>query len=533
MTTYAAIALATLWSVTFGYEPSADADVGYDYIVQVEPEMLESMQRGKAPEIEANIPPEVAPIRRVRIVVGKEELPKKLRAPLGRTSMRPDIDAGAAATLLAQTGPAGVYGRTPTGFQNAPAGANSPSATGSAAPANDTVPPPSTRYQPFSYTNPASPAATSATGSPAAGQGSPSAAGNAPPGIVDHLGQARDNLRGVTNNLGQAGQQVIDTTREVLGNTIIPPEHTGYDPQGRPLSNLAERLQSEVRNTAEAIRNPWERPATTPTASHVTNPGTTTPSGQLQNQDHWTATSNLPGVVSGAAPSAGTQPTYPPANYANDRYAQEQSVLSQGQGGSATGNIQPPLLEAPSVNSNSGQYAPSQNRNPVDLNQWAGTREEPAPSQPAGNANSQQPIVSLPAGNAWQGNVGNSAAPPQTPQTAQYPAVVSNVSNPAGTSLPEVSSGNRNDEASNTNRRDDVVDFGGNTNGNVIYRDAARAELPATSTGSTMLNVLAWMVAAGSVAGNLFQWGSIVDLRNKYRVALRRNSPGFGRSMAA
>src|SRR5690606_14593456 len=143
--------------------------VGYDYIVQVEPEMLEAMERGELPPIEANLPPEVTPVRRVRIVVGKGELPKKLRPPVGRTTMRPAIDSDSAATLLAQTGPAGVYGRTPTGFQNAPAGATSNSAATPATQPGATVPPPGTSYQAFGYTNP--PAGSSTNGA-TAGAGS-------------------------------------------------------------------------------------------------------------------------------------------------------------------------------------------------------------------------------------------------------------------------------------------------------------------------------------------------------------------------
>ena len=50
---------------------------------------------------------------------------------------------------------------------------------------------------------------------------------------------------------------------------------------------------------------------------------------------------------------------------------------------------------------------------------------------------------------------------------------------------------------------------------------------------STPVWLLGWTIAVGSVCGNLFQWLNIVDLRNKYRVALRRSSPNFARSMAA
>ncbi len=451
MTTYAAIALATLWSVTFGYEPSADADVGYDYIVQIEPEMLEAMERGEAPAIEANLPPEVTPVRRVRIVVGKAELPKKLRAPVGHTAMRPDIDADSAATLLAQTGPAGVYGRTPTGFQNPPAGTPSTAATASTVPPATTVPPPETRYQPFQYAN--------------------------PPGGVP----------GVANST------------------------TGYP----------------AAPTQPGVGNPLD-----------------------QGHDNWAAaTTPAAGVANGVPPAVTSQPNYVPTDYRNDpRYAQEQSVLNQGQGGAASGNmnIQPPPLEPPSVNTGGGQYAPTQHRNPVDLNTWATTRDNPTAAQPNNQGNNPPlgyesgtpnvhgqlpPVVSLPAGNAWQGNAGNMANQ-GTPNPA---AGVTTVSHPPESGLPEVNSGQQNNPSPNSGgRSNDLTEFG--TGGNTIDHGQSREANGTTvagSGGATLLNVMAWIIAAGAVAGNLFQWVSIVDLRNRYRVALRRNSPGFGRSMAA
>src|SRR5690606_15773428 len=145
MTTYAAVALAALWSVTFGYEPSADADEGYDYIVQVEPAALEALQHGEVPEIEANLPPEVNPVRRVRIVVGNQPLPKKLRAPVAREVRRPEVETDSS-TLLAQTGPAGGFGRHAIGFQNGPAGSTANSAAANTTPS--TVTPPGTTYRP-------------------------------------------------------------------------------------------------------------------------------------------------------------------------------------------------------------------------------------------------------------------------------------------------------------------------------------------------------------------------------------------------
>jgi hypothetical protein len=69
--------------VNFGWQAAPDGSAGYEYIVQVEPELVDAMQRGDSIPIESNIPPDVGPIRKVRIVVGRGELP---REPLRHTA---------------------------------------------------------------------------------------------------------------------------------------------------------------------------------------------------------------------------------------------------------------------------------------------------------------------------------------------------------------------------------------------------------------------------------------------------------------
>ena len=252
MTTQAAVLVAALWSVTFGYEPSPEAEVGYDYIVQVETETLAALERGDLPAIEANLPEEVSPVRRIRVVVGDGELPRKLRPPvrqaMARTAQRPDIDAAASSTLLAQTGPAGGFGRAATGFSNGPA-TPPPTAATSTTPAT-TVPPP--QYRAFDY---ATPATTSATTNNAATSGLDGSLQR----ITQPVENARDVLRETANNLGHAGQQAIDNTRQLMSDVVAPPTNDRYNPQASPITNLADRLQGEVRNTADAVRDSWDR----------------------------------------------------------------------------------------------------------------------------------------------------------------------------------------------------------------------------------------------------------------------------------
>lgn len=69
--------------VNFGWQPAPDGAPGYEYIVQVEPELVDAVKRGDSIPIESNIPQEVTPIRKVRVVVGRGELP---REPLRHTA---------------------------------------------------------------------------------------------------------------------------------------------------------------------------------------------------------------------------------------------------------------------------------------------------------------------------------------------------------------------------------------------------------------------------------------------------------------
>lgn len=534
MTTHAAVLLAALWSVTFGYEPSSDADEGYDYIVQVEPELLEAMERGDTSAIEANLPAEVTPVRRIRIVVGNDELPRKLRQPVARATPRvanrPDIDGGAVAPLFAQTGPAGGYGRSATGFNNAPAGgAVTPSITANtsttAAPAT-TVPAP--QYRPFSYSTP-----TPTTNTP------PST-GVGVPAVGDRLEQARDVLRETTNNIGQAGQQVIDNTRRTVSDVIAPPDNSGFNPQANPLNNVADRLQNEVRNTSDAVRDSWERANNnlannTPPA--VGAPPAGNANAQVRPFDTWGNPTNS------AAGVPATNTTSAP-NYRNDRYAQEQSVLAGNQG-NQPGNTQQqaPLLEPPSTNNahpNNTQPANSSqpSRNVVELDAWA----QRANGQQPGATNNGNVAVDLNRGfqSASQGNNvypgsgdswRNNSTPVNTTSTnSQWPVVTAAppAANTGSLSVPPAAT-------SPTGVPEDSAQTAINNFGNAGNAQTGQnlGQQPAQQTAHPGLYVLAWAIAIGSVGANLFQWGSIVDLRNKYRVALRRNSPGFGRSMAA
>ncbi len=63
--------------VMFGWQPMPDGSPRYEVLVQLEPELLATMQQGQTIPIASEVPEEIRPIGRVRIVVGEEELPRK------------------------------------------------------------------------------------------------------------------------------------------------------------------------------------------------------------------------------------------------------------------------------------------------------------------------------------------------------------------------------------------------------------------------------------------------------------------------
>jgi hypothetical protein len=79
--------------VNYGWQPARDAEDGYEYIVQVEPELLDAMRRGEPTQIESNVPPEIAPVRKVRIVAGRGDLPREAAGAVYRTAYFAGQDA--------------------------------------------------------------------------------------------------------------------------------------------------------------------------------------------------------------------------------------------------------------------------------------------------------------------------------------------------------------------------------------------------------------------------------------------------------
>ena len=63
--------------VLFGWQPMPDGSDKVEYIVQIEPELAATLREGQSIPITSDIPDDIGPIGRIRIVVGRDDLPRQ------------------------------------------------------------------------------------------------------------------------------------------------------------------------------------------------------------------------------------------------------------------------------------------------------------------------------------------------------------------------------------------------------------------------------------------------------------------------
>lgn len=543
MTSPALLILVPLLGVSFGYEPSTDAEEGYDYTVQVEPELLEQLRKGRADTIEANIPPEVTPIRRIRVVVGTDELPKKLRpGTSARATYRQDLDPASqpGIDLLAQTGPAGGFGRSATGFNGAATRGTTPPPSSTAGNPASTVPSIGTNYN-------AQPPAS--TGSAYDMRGQLEAGFQA---AEDGLANTRDTVRSGVNNIGSTGQQFLDNTRQTLADVVAPPENRSHNPQNTPLENVGTRLQNEFQNTADAVRDAYGRTSTNARdafgGDRYNLPADSLNAGS-QPPPQW-STNNLGGdplrtaersVLINSGGSDNLNATNNSQSESEQQFWLRQRELQAATEQAARERAQREQQLAAAT----GQSATSSgNGGPQFPMQPLPNRELPARDLPNREfSNRDQPNVvtqmvdrsTLSRGDNRQSSLDNTPGISATGSSG--PLFADPYARNPGTGLGDSATDlfptiGQAPAASNTATAQSVSrpDVGGwapevSNNANEPQPETAGTGLPAA--------VWAWAIALGLGVANLFQWLNIVDMRNKYRVALRRNSPNFARSMAA
>jgi len=69
--------IATGAAVVVGWQPMPDGSSSYEVIVQLEPELASDLQRGKAMPVSVEVPEDIGPVGRIRVVVGRNSLPQQ------------------------------------------------------------------------------------------------------------------------------------------------------------------------------------------------------------------------------------------------------------------------------------------------------------------------------------------------------------------------------------------------------------------------------------------------------------------------
>jgi hypothetical protein len=74
------LSLISVAGIVCGWQPMPDGSASYECVVQLEPEMVEAIKHGESIPLSVDVPEHVQPIRRIRITVGKNELPQQTLA---------------------------------------------------------------------------------------------------------------------------------------------------------------------------------------------------------------------------------------------------------------------------------------------------------------------------------------------------------------------------------------------------------------------------------------------------------------------
>jgi len=401
------IATAAL-AINFGWQK---ADDGYEYLVQLEPETLRLMQDGLEVPIDSNVPEGVQPIRRVRIVVGKAELPREPIADAGESGSDEAIERTANWRPGDETPPPpGIDGRYPT-----------------APPAAAPPVPNNAMTQPLTDVN------------NYLQQGFESG--------VNGLQKTGDTIRGAVDSVNSTVQDQFQKGKEML----VGPSPTATSPAMTPVATTPYGAPAPP---TFGTNSAW--PTTASNANSATAPLSGLPAPPL-------------------APSGATATSAGAPN--------------------AFGGLGPQIPDS-SGNSTAAQ--------PTNLN---GNRMVPIEPQPT--------ATTAPAVPAWKPDWPEPPTPTTTTAFSDWPAP--NATTPASSPKPTTANQPPKSEAPPT------------TSTSPNDADVSPSASNAQDLGSWGMAIV---MLAASVGANFYLFLNYVDVRNKYRAALRRTSRSFGRSPA-
>jgi hypothetical protein len=479
------LSLISATGIVCGWQPMPDGSASYECVVQLEPEMVEGLKHGESIPLSVDVPEHVQPIRRIRITVGKNELPKQTLA-----NFKPWPESERKSR----------EGVVETQFTTNNNGYNQPSPQQQVNQAYNNV------QDAFARSLQNGGRAVGDAVNQATQDILPPDPGRSASDAVNRAGQQ------LGNNLQQVGESVQSDIRQMFGSEpasseILPPSDS---PSAASNNNSQEILPAETSAVNDGRRR-LDQPITANQNSEwqsTANDGTGLPAGVSNNSQRgvfnapWpdtnttasnsspTNSGSLTGDRYGTAPSfsqsnpqnvpQNNQPFNTGAGFANNQPQNNSMATADArtQAGNSGGLTFPPL-NIPTAGNDNSVITPtpvSQNSSAPEvrrdmLNRPANAEIQGANGLPIGqqtvsNASTQTPPISVPTNFGWDTKPQMPAASTQTASTNAAPL-------------------------------------------NSMPLNSAPA--------SVFPLLLSWVLLSGSGAGNLYLFWSYLDVRTKYR----------------
>lgn len=472
------LGLASLMGIVCGWQPMPDGSQSYECVVQIEPELLESLKRGDSIPLSVEVPEHVRPIGRIRLTVGHGDLPQQTLAttfkpwPAGNKESRDGVVETQYTTNNAT--PNNAYNN----YQQQPV-------NGQILPVN----------QPISDAQNAFARSLQNGGQAVRDNFNQATQDILPPETRQSMSNAIDRTgQQLGENLQNAGDTVHQDIRQMFGaqpttansSQILPPGSSNAPPANNQQAGQIMPTDSTNMNTRRRLDQPISAP---PTNDWQSMPQTVnnSPSQPANNQR-----SNLnaaPATTDRYPSLAGSNSNIVPQSNAPQDYRQQPSNSFA----TADNRNTPPATEP--LRNPAGPEFPAFTPN-LGNDQAITPTPNPPPSS-ANVAEIRRDMLNQPANADIQG--ANGLPIGQEPVRNPAPAAQT-VSTP---STPTANDFNWNTKPQAQSQPQQ-------------YQQQALDAALAGSAGTFPL-LLSWVLLSGSGAGNLYLFWSYLDVRNKYR----------------
>jgi hypothetical protein len=526
--------------VSFGWQPMPDGAPRYEYIVQVEPGLAATLAEGQAIPIVSDIPEEVQPIARIRVVVGSGSLPRQRLV----TRLKPAADEAVA------TGGGNVAQAaydTPAGDRyGAAQGASGQPLPGQSRWNDGQTPPPTLAAE--GATSGGAPTAPERTADSRNawnnGSALPAAAAAASDVLTrvgdelrqtaeplrSELDRVDDRVRGAVDRLGDRTRTLVDELGRPTGTQgPAAPDYRSGAPVADAASGAATWNATDRAPSAEgssrtmppaAESNPWNQPQQDAAAAR--QPAGAGPPSRTAADRTATAGSEADNYTwnNGAAPSTATAgpETASPPPAGNDPWAAASDPRPRAAAGAVQTAPQPQPTElanrpAPPFGGAGSTWPAPSNQFPVLTDPAA------APPSSAGQVAGQSASASSaqpPTARIGRGMLNEPATRPLDGEGAETAGAAANGPSDRGPLLSQSGPlGSTNPLLASSGAKETL-----NGRGNSALDDLAS---PARRDNAALV-LAAWVLLSGSVAGNLYLFWSYLDVRQKYRALVRKTA---------